>query len=159
MKHIKKFNESNKFSDYEIVDYFTDLEDDGIVSIILIEDVFKNVNENHKKSLINRCFGIIDGPAYDTEGTIHGLLEYLNYFSIKNLKEYLEFESSDSYIPLMEMRLRYLIGDLDRNGLNNFAIQKSNESIERCKEVSNRTKIFDFINNWSEFGNILFIQE
>ncbi len=156
MKHLKKFNESKNY-DYEITDYFVDLEDDGIINIKEIKDQIgesvdaEGVYKRNMEELINNIRGIKKANAtYEIENYF---VKYLDYFSLQTPDDFFDFYYSDKYIPFMTMS----IYEVDSTKHPNW-IYKINESIKRCEESSLVTTTFGISNIHHFCANVFFIQ-
>lgn len=140
MKHLRKFNESKSLYDYEIVDYFLGLEDDGILEIDKVQESLPTsgnvrVSVNHIEYVVNNCLSAKKShPRYIIEKSLE---KYLNYFSIKSSEEFFRFKESADYIPLMSLILT-VESEIDTNSKRVYEIK---DIIESCEGLS-KTKVF-----------------
>jgi hypothetical protein len=160
VKYLKKFNESKNTHDYEITDYFLDLEDRGILEIYKIreplqmpaanewEDGF-HIAVSYINHIINNAIGTQkSNPRYIIETP---LKKYLDYFSIQNAEEFFKFMNSDEYIPLMSLNLKY-------KAIEHLAIDEIKKSLTSCVGLR-KTQIFGFQSTVTKEGVIYFTEE
>ncbi len=149
MIYLRKFNESKNY-DYEITDYFVDLEDDGIITIQEIKDEIGDLNDEKTRkhvekfiltiknknkviSIDQESMPVIDRimvPIYRLE---RFFTKYLDHLSIQTPEDFFTLYDSGQYTPLMRMSIFIPKGD---------DIFDAIKSLRKCEEMSSVTNVF-----------------
>jgi hypothetical protein len=90
MKYLKKFNES--IGNHEILDYFSDLEDRGVIEIDQIVNTYPST-----------ILDVIMKGNQTMVGAADVVNKYLEYFSIRDIDGYVKYSKSKNFTPLKSL--------------------------------------------------------